>query len=354
MATLSQLFDANASDYSQSQQFEQGKFANPAPTRTVEWSKLFTVIKDYLFNKSKDASPTQAIPLNTLTRQQLLDAPNNVLFRLGHSTILIKMNDQFWLTDPVFAERASPVQWMGPKRFHQSPLTIEELPPIKGIIISHDHYDHLDEAAMLQLADKTEQIYTPLGVGDRLTKWGVDPARITQLDWWQELEIDGITLAATPTQHFSGRGLLDGNKTLWGSWVLISDEMRLFFSGDSGYFDGFKTIGDKYGPFDITLIETGAYDKNWPDVHMMPEESLQAHQDLRGKVMMPIHNGTFDLALHAWYAPFESITELAQQQGVTLTIPEMGEQVQWASPSALSYWWQEESQTEAVAMIYTQ
>jgi L-ascorbate metabolism protein UlaG (beta-lactamase superfamily) len=176
-------------------------------------------------------------------------------------------------------------------------------------------------------------------VGDQLIAWGIDASRVTQLDWWQSTEVDGLRLTATPAQHFSGRGLTDDDKTLWASWVIQDGNTKVFFSGDTGYFDGFKQIGDALGPFDLTLMETGAYDKRWAFVHMQPEETLQAHLDLRGRVLLPIHNGTFDLALHAWQEPFERITALAKAKGVALTTPQMGERLDIGSPQAGSAWW---------------
>ncbi len=155
-------------------------------------------------------------------------------------------------------------------------------------------------------------------MGDTLIKWGIDASKIRQLDWWQDTEVDGIRFVATPSQHFSGRGLFDGNSTLWASWVMIEGNTRIFFSGDSGYFDGFKHIGEQYGPFDLTLMETGAYNVEWPHVHMQPEQTLQAHIDLKGRWLLPIHNGTFDLSMHAWYEPFDRILALAWERAFRL------------------------------------
>ncbi|CUI30753.1 metal-dependent hydrolase [Achromobacter xylosoxidans] len=239
----------------------------------------------------------------------------------------------------MFSERASPVQWAGPARFHAPPIALDDLPPIAGVILSHNHYDHLDRAAVTRLAARTGRFIAPLGVGDQLIAWGVDPAKVEQLDWWQSTEVEGLRLTATPAQHFSGRGLTDGDRSLWASWVIDDAGMRIFFSGDSGYFDGFKAIGDAFGPFDLTLMETGAYDKRWAFVHMQPEETLQAHLDLRGRWLLPIHNGTFDLAMHAWQEPFERIAALAAERGVALATPEMGERLDLAAPHPGSPWW---------------
>jgi L-ascorbate metabolism protein UlaG (beta-lactamase superfamily) len=251
------------------------------------------------------------------------------------------LRGEFWITDPVFAERASPFQWAGPKRFHAPPIALEELPPLKGVILSHNHYDHLDRATVLALAATTEHFLTPLGVGDTLIAWGVPAHKVQQLDWWQTTQVDGLRFAATPAQHFSGRGVRDTNATLWASWVVIDDDLRVFFSGDTGYFDGFKAIGERYGPFDVTFMETGAYDPQWPHVHMQPEQSLQAHLDVQGRVMMPIHNGTFDLAMHPWFEPFERITALAAQHGVSLATPVIGERLDLQQPQAGQPWWKQ-------------
>ncbi len=316
-----------------SPQFRDGKFRNQAAKHKTSLAKSLKIMWKFAFDKPAHTVPKGSIPVRPLTRQDLLDAPDNTLFRLGHSTLLLKMSNEFYLTDPVFSERASPVQWAGPQRFHQSPISIAELPPIKAVILSHDHYDHLDYAAVKQLAAKTEHFITPLGVGDILISWGIGAAKVRQLDWWEATTIRGVRLVATPAQHFSGRGLTNGNGTLWSSWVIEHRGLRVFFSGDSGYFDGFKAIGDKFGPFDVTMIETGAYDAQWPDVHMQPEETLQ------GKWLMPVHNGTFDLALHAWHEPFDRIARLAFERGVKLATPEMGQPLALTAPHAGSHWW---------------
>ena len=325
-----------------------GRFRNPVKMHKMGFFKTLGIMLRFAFDKPQDTVPQQAIPVHAITQQQLLAAPDRSLFRLGHSTVLLKLNGQFWLTDPVFSERASPVQWAGPQRFHQPPIGIDELPPITGIILSHDHYDHLDRAAVLQLAHKTEHFITPLGVGDRLVAWGVPARKVQQLSWWQSTWVAGLKLVATPAQHFSGRGLGDRNKTLWASFVIEDRDVRLFFSGDSGYFDGFKEIGRKYGPFDLTMVETGAYDPQWPDVHMQPEESLQAHIDLRGKLLLPIHNGTFDLSLHAWHDPFERITQLAEERRLPVATPEIGQALDIRQPLAGHRWWEALVAQEAV------
>lgn len=299
------------------------------------------IMWDFFFNKPADTRPSGMIPVQSLTKEQLLAAPNGSVFRIGHSTVLLKLDGAFWLTDPIFSERASPLGFAGPQRFHAPPIRIDELPPIKAVIISHDHYDHLDHDSIMKLAGKVEWFLTPLGVGDLLVDWGVPAAKVRQLDWWQETEVGDVRFACTPAQHFSGRGLFNRNSTQWASWVILAHNRRIFFSGDSGYFDGFKKIGATYGPFDLTMVETGAYDANWPGVHMQPEESMQAHIDLRGRSLLPIHNGTFDLAMHSWQNPLQRIVALGKVRGVPVLTPVMGEGVRLDGTVSTRQWWEE-------------
>ncbi|MFA7405307.1 MAG: MBL fold metallo-hydrolase [Pelobacteraceae bacterium] len=307
------------------------------------------IMWDFFFNKPADTRPSGEIPVHTLTQQQLLAAPNNTVYRLGHSTVLMKLHDEFWITDPMFSDRASPIPFAGPKRFHAPPIGIDELPPIKAVIISHDHYDHLDHDSIMRLAEKTEYFLTPFGVGDILVDWGVPPAKVRQLDWWQGIDIGDIRFVATPAQHFSGRGLLKKNQTQWASWAILAPGQRVFFSGDSGYFDGFRQIGEKYGPFDLTLLETGAYNENWPNVHMHPEESVQAHLDLRGKRLLPIHNGTFDLSMHSWHEPFDRIAALGNAHGIPVVTPLMGEPVSMHDTTGGLRWWEDPDRIKKTA-----
>lgn len=304
--------------------------------------KMLAILSRYVTEKRVDVSPLQAIPLETLTRSKLeqLSSTQLHVIKLGHSSLLLKVYGEFWLFDPVFSKRASPFPFLGPKRFHPAPIDIEALPEIDKVLISHDHYDHLDKQAIRALANKTKQFLVPMGVDLRLCEWGIDEDQVYYFDWWEELETDNGLIAYTPAQHFSGRGLGDGNKTLWGSWVIKAREYSVFFSGDSGYFSGFKDIGAKYGPFDLTLIETGAYDKDWPEVHMQPEESLQAHLDVNGKVMIPVHNGTFDLAFHPWYEPLDRISRLAKNQQVNLLTPKFGQVITLGLDNQTQAWWE--------------
>ncbi|WP_321937329.1 MULTISPECIES: MBL fold metallo-hydrolase [unclassified Paraburkholderia] len=324
-----------------SPQHDGERFRNVRPRPAEGLGKTLKIMWNMIFHKPGGTMPAGALPVHTLTREQLAAAPDRSVYRLGHSTLLFKLRGHYWLTDPVFAERASPFQNLGPKRFHAPPIALADLPPLRGVILSHDHYDHLDRETVLALAATTGVFLTPLGVGDRLIDWGIDGAKVRQFDWWQGASVEGIEFTATPAQHFSGRSLFDGNSTLWASWVIADANLRVFFSGDTGYFDGFRTIGERLGPFDATFIETGAYDPHWPYVHMQPEETVQAHVDLRGDWLVPIHNGTFDLAMHRWQDPFERVTGLALARGVTLSTPRMGERFDLAQPHRGERWWRE-------------
>jgi L-ascorbate metabolism protein UlaG (beta-lactamase superfamily) len=309
-------------------------FKNETPILPILWRAIT--------EKRKDSVPVQRVPIKPLTLEQLnqLPADTDSVIRLGHSTIYLQLNGQKWLIDPMFSERASPFSFVGPKRFHHTPIALQDLPIIDGVIISHDHYDHLDEKSIKALASKTSVFIVPLGVNSHLKKWGIPPEHIKSLDWWQSLSFNSIRITATPTQHFSGRWLFDKDETLWASYVIESPKSKIYFSGDSGYFAGFKEIGDKFGPFDLTMIETGAYDKDWSTIHMLPEESVQAHIDLKGKHLMPIHNGTFDLAFHAWYDPLVRINKLTNEKSIPLVTPIMGQIININNIEETPNWWE--------------
>lgn len=320
---------------------KQGRFTNYGGDLTPGLGNILAFTQSKLVTKRIAPEPSSAIPLQQIVYSALLTDPQDQLYRLGHSSMLLKLDAELILIDPVFSQRSSPVQWMGPKRFHPVPLDIATLPQIKVVLISHDHYDHLDKAAIKQLNHKVERFIVPLGLKSILQKWGVSADRITELDWWQACELGSLSFTFTPAQHFSGRGLMDRNRTLWGGYAIQSRASRLFFTGDSGYFDGFKTIGERLGPFDIAMVETGAYNQHWADIHMHPEQSLQAFIDLQAKALLPIHNSTFDLSSHDWYEPLQRISELAEQHNIRLLTPIMGELVQIAEPQPTLAWWRE-------------
>jgi L-ascorbate metabolism protein UlaG (beta-lactamase superfamily) len=294
--------------------------------------------------KPDNTVPTDAIPVRRLDRAALdaLDDDGSHVIRLGHSSHLLKLRGKWWLIDPVFGERASPFSFLGPRRFHAPPLALADVPPIEALVLSHDHYDHLDAFTIEALKDRVQRYLVPLGVGARLRAWGIEASRIEEFDWWQQATVGEVTATAAPAHHFSGRGLWDRNSTLWASWAFdVGGRQRIYFSGDTAYFPGFKEIGERLGPFDIALMENGAYDSYWPQAHMTPEETVQAFRDVGARLLYLVHNSTFDLALHPWREPMDRAADLAEKAGVALATPEIGEVLTLGRPRENRRWWQD-------------
>jgi L-ascorbate metabolism protein UlaG (beta-lactamase superfamily) len=262
---------------------------------------------------------------------------------LGHSTLLVEIDGHRLLVDPVWSERPSPFSWMGPKRFHKTPLTIDELPAIDVVVISHDHFDHLDKHTIQALGKRAPLYVVPLGVGAHLEHWGVASDRIIERDWWGNVKLGDLTLTATPARHFSGRSLAmtDKNETLWSGWVISGHDHRIYYSGDTGMFPGFAAIGERLGPFDAVLIEIGAYDQLWTDLHIGPEQAIEARLAIGSGLFIPVHWGTFDLAMHAWKEPVERVLVAAEKAGVQVAVPQPGESVEPANPPEITRWWPE-------------
>ena len=259
----------------------------------------------------------------------------------GHSTMLIELDGVRTLVDPIWSERASPFTWAGPKRFYAPPLALEALPPIDAVVISHDHYDHLDSETVKALGKRDLVWLMPLGVGAHLESWGIPPNRIIELDWWESHQVKGVTLTATPSRHFSGRAVtfMDQNATLWAGWSWTGPTHRLFYSGDTALHPDFSEIGERLGPFDITMMESGAYNALWGDVHLGPEQAVIAHQLVRGRVLMPVHWGLFDLALHGWTEPAERILKAAEALDVEVAMIRPGSSYDIAQPPRVERWW---------------
>jgi len=296
------------------------------------------------FSGTENREPKGPIPIVQLDRNSFATNPEpGVLITwLGHSTVLIEIDSYRILTDPVWSKRCSPSSLIGPTRFHPVPIELDQLPPLDAILISHDHYDHLDKTAICRLAQTGTPILVPLGVGAHLEKWGIDTTRFTEYDWWESdsLADGGLQLIATPTRHFSGRGWPgQTNSTLWMSWVIKTENHRVFFSGDTGEFPGLQQIGEKYGPFDLTCIKIAAYDPMWPDIHLNPEQAVAAHQSLNGGVLLPIHWGTFNLAFHDWNEPPERLLKAAAAENTQVIIPRPGQTVSIAKPPPAEFWW---------------
>ncbi len=304
-----------------SRNFVEGKFANQMATSVSTRSPdRKSSIMDWVFQQD-DKNPTKPLPSRLFNSSRLTEGK---FAWLGHSTLLMKTNSVVMMTDPVF-HRASPVPVIGNPFPVQHPISINDLPAVDAVIISHDHYDHLDHQAIRILSKRVDHFFVPLGVRAHLERWGVDSRNITELDWYESEVYRGVRLTLAPARHFSGRGLWDRDSTLWGSWIISSDSLNVYFSGDSGYSDTFKIIGQRYGPFDIAFLENGAYNLDWAQIHLMPEETVQASIDLKARLLFPIHWSKFDLALHPWDEPAIRLTREATIRNVTVASPLIGE-----------------------------
>ena len=260
---------------------------------------------------------------------------------LGHSTVLLEIDGFRVLTDPVWGRRASPSTLVGPRRFQPVPVALSAIAPVDVVVISHDHYDHLDYPTLRALAASQVPFVTSLGVGAHLQSWGIPAERITELDWWESHTIPGtgLSVTAAPSQHFSGRGLRDRNATLWSAMIMRGPRHAVFFSGDTGLTTEYALIRDRLGPFDLVMLEVGAYHPAWGHIHLGPENALEAHALLGGGVLLPVHWGTFALAMHDWDQPAELLVELAPKRDVQLLMPRLGEAVEPAQAAPVTLWW---------------
>jgi len=317
------------------------RFCNTSPAPRGDPGVAMPSLGDFICggNRRVPSAPLPSVnPLDTWS--QRVDSGLRATW-LGHSTVLIEIDGWRVLTDPVWGPRASPSRFLGPKRFQPVPIELRALPPLDAVVLSHDHYDHLDYTTMRLLRRYTVPIVTSLGVGAHLESFDIAPHRIVELDWWESHRVQGtdLTLTAAPSQHFSGRGLKDGNKTLWSSFVIQGSRHRVFFSGDTGPTAEHAEIRARHGPFDLVMLEVGAHHPAWGNIHLGPVNALAAHTLLGGGPLLPVHWGTFNLALHAWDDPAEKLIELAPKSGARLLMPRLGESVEPSRERKLETWW---------------
>lgn len=321
-----------------SPQYADGKFRNTLPSTMMSGASMPRILAATLTGREA-RRPHLPIPL--VTPIPGLPADGLHVTWYGHSSALIEIEGRRVLLDPVWSERCSPSRLSGPKRLHEPPVALRELPPLDAVLISHDHYDHLDMESIQNLVDlQAMPFLVPLGVGAHLERWGVPATRIIELDWNDRAKVNGLEFVATAARHFSGRGF-SRDETLWTSWVINGPTRKAFYSGDTGYFSGFADIGAEHGPFDVTLVQVGAYGDAWPDIHMFPEDGVATHVDVRGGLMIPVHWATFNLALHNWAEPADRTWSEAKARGVNLAIPRPGERVDVDNPPAVDGWWQQ-------------
>ena len=334
--------------------FAGDHFENNEPTGLMKVGPA-TTLRQWLFG-GEQRSPNCPLPIVTDGAARLALAPGSGLriTWLGHSTTLIEIDGAAILSDPIWSERASPSRWVGPRRFHPPPIALADLPRIDAVIVSHEHYDHLDMATVRALAPRGVPFHVPLGIGAHLESWGVPRAQIKEHDWWERAPVaGGVELVSTPARHFNGRGVPWRIGSLWTSWSIVGPKHRVFFSGDTGLTEAFREIARKNGPFDVALLEIGQYHSSWGDIHLGPVGALDAHAMLAAGAVFPIHWGTFELGFHAWSEPVETLTVEAARRGVALLTPRLGEPLEptraFVGPDAIApaafrkvvtAWWQ--------------
>lgn len=323
---------------------KDGIYLNPVPTEVGATKHFPQMLRRLIMGKEERVPRKPLGPFRTdLATFARPPVSGLRVTWLGHSSLLLEIDGTTLLTDPVFSLRTSMVQWFGPKRFFAPPLSIAELPKLDAVLLTHDHYDHLDKNAVLQLQERTPLFVCSMGVGGLLRKWGIAAEKIHEMQWTDSFTVPSasptlLTLTALPARHFSGRGL-KRFETLWSSFVLKTEHHNLYHGADSGYWPGYREIGEAYGPFDLAMLEVGAFDPLWDQIHLGPDNAMKAALDLRAKVLMPIHWGLFSLAFHDWFQPPERITKLATDAGLPLWMPEPGEPTDFAGEARNSLWW---------------
>lgn len=327
-----------------SNQYNGSTFVNLEPTslkiQKVEGESQMGIMEILFPHHESHRHPVQPLPTVKIYKN---DLKNGDFVWLGHSTALFMTADKTILFDPVY-HNGSPVPFFIKPFRMTSPPTLEELPELDAVLISHDHYDHLDYRAIQKIAAKVKHFYVPLGIKAHLQRWNIPDDTITELDWYEQATFDDITIVLTPSRHFSSRGVSDKNSTLWGSWVVKSPAVSVFFSGDSGYGKHFAEIGKRFGPFDIAFMENGQYNVRWEDIHMVPKQSVQAAQNLGVRYVLPIHWGKFELSLHTWKEPVEDFLAEADKNSLVTLTPQIGQIFTLKHPSTVQNqgkWWRD-------------
>jgi L-ascorbate metabolism protein UlaG (beta-lactamase superfamily) len=331
------LTGARAERARHSPQYRDGKFHNSTPSTTLAPGTIAKTLGDMIRGREQ-RTPRQPIPVLAGPAPAATEGLHITWY--GHASTLIEIDGRRVLFDPQWSDRCSPSHLVGPRRLHPNPVELADLPRLDAIVISHDHYDHLDMSTVKELArTQSAPFLVPLGVGAHLDRWGVAPERIIELDWDESATVADVQLTVTAARHFSGRGFTR-DTTLWGSWVVAGPSRRVFYTGDTGYFEGFARIGAEHGPFDAALIQVGAYGDAWPDIHMTPEDGVQAHVDVRGGLMIPVHWCTFVLALHEWGEPADRVWQEAKVRSVPIAVPKPSERIDVDVPPEVDGWWQ--------------
>jgi L-ascorbate metabolism protein UlaG (beta-lactamase superfamily) len=320
--------------------FADGRAQNTAPTSLGSGSPWEFVVE--YFRGAEARTPPSPVPTDSPDPADLESMRDRGvrLIWLGHSSVYLEVDGTRLLIDPVWSDRSSPFTILGPKRSHPVPVALAALPTVDVVVISHDHYDHLDPGVVRALAPQGVRFAVPLGIGADLEKWGVATEQIIELDWWDESTVGSLALVATPARHFSGWQVTDRDRTLWASWALVGPRSRVYYSGDTGWLDEFERIGDEYGPFDLTVIKCGAYGDGWPDIHIDGPQAVEANVSLRGRRMLPVHWLTFDLALHPWDEPIRQVVEKADELGVEVITPRLGQLIDLGARVETDRWWE--------------
>lgn len=326
---------ARLSRYAASPQWHGDRFDNPLPMYSNIKGGIFQ-----LFETQPGEEPDGPVP--TVDASAAYASPPASGLRVtwfGHSSMLLELDGSTIVVDPFWSERASPFPWLGPRRWYEPPVPIDRLPRVDAVVVSHDHYDHLDRASIQAFNARGARFIVPLGVGAHLVDWGVPAERVTELDWWQEARVGAVRIVSTPSRHASGRLSARSNQTLWSGYAFVGPGHRAFYSGDTGFNDTFADVGSRLGPFDVTMIEAGQYDPQWPDWHLGPEQAVRVHEEVRGRVMIPVHWGLIKLAHHAWTEPVRRVLAAAACRRVDVLVPEPGRAVEPTTHPAIAQWW---------------